>query len=293
MKETIGLIGIGLVGTALAERLLAGGFDVVGCDIDAARCRHLETLGGRAVDGPAAVGRECRRVMLSLMTTAIAREVLEGAGGLIEADPTPAIVIDTTTGDPDAVVELAARLAERGLAYMDATISGSSKLIAEGKGVFMAGGPESAFDACADVFAVLTDKAYHVGAAGDGAKAKLATNLVMGLNRLAMAEGLVFAERIGLDPARFLELARRNAAYSIVMDSKGPRMLARDYTPAGRLSQHRKDVAAILACADKLDQELPLERTHLQVLDAAILAGDGDLDNAAVIEEIRRRGPVE
>jgi len=173
---------------------------------------------------------------------------------------------------------------------MDTTISGSSKAIAAGKGVFMAGGRKEDFDACADLFAVLTDKALHVGPAGDGAKAKLATNLVMGLNRAAMAEGLVFAERIGLDPRRFLELAKQNAAQSAVMEGKGERMLTGDYSPAGRLAQHRKDVAAILALADEIDQQLPLEQTHLQILDAAILAGDGDLDNAAIIEEIRRRG---
>ena len=174
---------------------------------------------------------------------------------------------------------------------MDATISGSSKIIAAGKGVFIAGGRKEDFDACADLFAVLTDKAFHVGPAGDGAKAKLATNLIMGLNRAALAEGLVFAERIGLDPASFLALARNNAAYSVVMDGKGQRMLTGDYSPAGRLAQHRKDVATILEYGDKLDQELPLSRKHLEILDAAILAGDGDLDNAAVIEEIRRRGP--
>ncbi|HET6428595.1 MAG TPA: NAD(P)-dependent oxidoreductase [Phycisphaerae bacterium] len=287
----MGLVGIGLVGTAMAGNLLAGGYDLVGYDIVEDKCRRLESMGGTAARSPAAAASGRRCVLLSLMSSDIVREALAGAGGVLSADPLPEAIIDTTTGDPDRTVEIAAACAARGVAYLDATISGSSDAIARREGVFMVGGDRGVFDACRDVFDCLAERSIHVGPSGSGARAKLAVNLVMGLNRLALAEGLVFAERIGLDPAAFFEVARQTFAYSRIMDVKGPKMLAGDFTAAGRLAQHRKDVDLICRLAAEAGQELPLSAVHRAVLDAAIAAGDGDLDNAAVIREIRRRGP--
>jgi 3-hydroxyisobutyrate dehydrogenase-like beta-hydroxyacid dehydrogenase len=289
MKESIGLIGVGLVGTALAENLLAAGYKVIGYDIDAAKCRHLEALGGVSASDPADVGRRCRYVVLSLMTTAIVREVVEGPGGLLQADPPPAYIIDTTTGDPDESAALAGRLAGRGVHYLDSTISGSSREIRQRQGLFMVGGDKVAFEACGPVLAAVTDRMLYAGPAGSGAKSKLTVNLVLGLNRLALAEALVFAERLGLEPRAALALLKQSYAYSRIMEGKGDKMVNNDFATDARLSQHRKDVALVLEYAKQLGLDLPLTARHLEVLDSAIAAGDGDLDNAAVIREIRRR----
>jgi 3-hydroxyisobutyrate dehydrogenase-like beta-hydroxyacid dehydrogenase len=124
---------------------------------------------------------------------------------------------------------------------------------------------------------------------GDGGRAKLAVNLILGLNRLAMAEGLTFAERLGLDPAAFLEVARRSAAYSQVMDVKGAKMTGGDFAPEGRVTQHLKDVHLMLEQAERVKQQLPMLEVHADVLEACVREGEGDLDNSAVIKEIRRR----
>jgi len=289
MKQPVGLVGIGLVGTALAENLLAAGCEVVGYDIDVAKCRRLEELGGVAACGPADVGRRCRYVLLSLMTTAIVRQVVEGPGGLLEADPPPAYIIDTTTGDPDESAALAGRLAGRGVQYLDSTISGSSREIRQRQGLFMVGGDKAAFEACRPVLAAVTDRMLYAGPPGSGARSKLTVNLVLGLNRLALAEALVFAERLGLQPRAALDVLKQSYAYSRIMEGKGDKMVDNDFTTDARLSQHRKDVALVLQYAERLGLDLPLSETHLRVLDSAIAAGDGDLDNAAVIREIRRR----
>ena len=290
MSETVGIVGVGLVGTALAQNLLKAGFDVVGYDIDKSRCDRLRSMGGRPAGSPADVGAAAPRVMLSLLTSDVVRDVVEGPDGLLAADTPPRTIVDTTTGDPDETAALAARLAGRGVAYLDATVAGSSRQVADRTGVFMVGGDADAFAACDDLFAALGGNARHLGGAGSGARAKLACNLVLGLNRLALAEGLVLAERLGLEPRGFLDLLRRTPAYSAAMDVKGEKMLRGDFAPAARLAQHRKDVALILDCAERVGQDLPLSAAHLAVLDAAIAAGDGDLDNAAVIRELRRRG---
>ncbi|MBI2301486.1 MAG: NAD(P)-dependent oxidoreductase, partial [Armatimonadetes bacterium] len=179
---------------------------------------------------------------------------------------------------------------ERGITYLDAMLSGSSAQIRRRAATVMVGGTPEAVADNRDILAALSDKVHHIGPAGSGARAKLASNLVLGLNRLALAEGLVFAERLGLDPAAFLELLRDTPARSAAMDAKGERMVHGRFEPESRIRQHLKDVELILRFARAAGQALPLTAVHHELLAAAIEAGDGELDNAAIILEVRRRG---
>lgn len=288
----MGLIGLGLVGTAAAEVLLSRHFDLVGFDIDAERCVNFRTLGGRVAASPAEVAQAVRRVVLSLPDTNVVREVVEGPNGLIKAAKPPRYIVDTTTGDPEETTRQAQRLERRGISLLDATISGSSDQVHNREAVLMVGGDKAAFEQCTDIFNALSEKVLYVGLAGSGSKAKLASNLVLGLNRLVLAEGLVFAGRLGLDPDSFLELLKVSPAYSVAMDVKGEKMLREDFTPQSRIRQHYKDVSLILKYARKAGQELPLSQVHREILEKAMAAGEGDLDNAAVIREIARRREV-
>jgi 3-hydroxyisobutyrate dehydrogenase-like beta-hydroxyacid dehydrogenase len=175
------------------------------------------------------------------------------------------------------------------MAYLDATISGSSRQIAAREGVFMVGGDQRAFTACQSLWDTLTEKVFYLGPAGSGSCAKLASNLILGLNRLALAEGLVLAEKLGLNLERFLDLLKQTPAYSRAMDVKGRKMIDQDFAPDSRIRQHLKDLRLILQHADKHGQALPLSSVHLDILERALAAGDGDLDNAGVIRELRRR----
>ena len=285
--ENIGLIGIGLVGTAITEHLLARGYGVIGYDLDHARCDALSSLGGTAVSGVAEVAKRTDRIFLSLMTTETVCRVVEG--GLLDVPNPPSYIIDTTTGTPDETIALAERLAGQGVDYLDATISGSSQQILDRDALFMVGGHEQVVQACRDLLDAVSDKVIHVGPPGSGSKAKLASNLILGLNRLVLAEGLVFAEKLGLDLPSFLSLLKQSPAYSVAMDVKGEKMLKGDFTPQARVSQHSKDLRIILDCAEKAAQELPLGQTHQAILEDLIANGDGDLDCSAVIEAIRDR----
>jgi len=289
MKDKIGLVGLGLVGTAIAERLLAGDFEVVGFDIDSARCQHLKELGGNTVGSPAEVAQAAKRVILSLPDTNIVKQVVEGPSGILEAKTPPKYIIDTTTGDPDETMALAQRLSERQIHFLDSTISGSSRQVRDKEAVFMIGGEKAAFETCRDIFQTLTEKVFYLGPSGNGSKAKLASNLILGLNRVALAEGLVFAGKLGLEPETFLEMLKATPAYSAVMDTKGKKMLTDDFTVESRIRQHHKDVSIIIKYAEKHGQELPLSTVHMDVLEKAIAAGDGEMDNAAIIREIKRR----
>jgi 3-hydroxyisobutyrate dehydrogenase-like beta-hydroxyacid dehydrogenase len=175
------------------------------------------------------------------------------------------------------------------VAFLDAPVSGSSGQVAEGEGLGLIAGDEGEIERAAQILDAIYPRRVFVGPAGDGTKAKLAINLALGLNRLALAEALVFSERLGLEPSRFLSIARQSAAYSQIMDVKGEKMTARDFTPQGRISQSRKDFGIILGEAKRVGQQLPLAEVLLGVLDGCMKNGEGDLDNSAVIQDIRRR----
>lgn len=289
MTKRIGLVGIGLVGTAMAESLLAGQFEVVGFDIDPQRCSEFEKLGGKSTNSPAEVAGQVDDIVLSLPDTKTVRQAVEGSNGLLEAETLPRYIIDTTTGDPEETMALAERLAQKGITMLDSAISGSSQQVRDRAAIFMVGGDKVAFETRRNIFTALSEKVFYVGPSGHGSKAKLASNLILGLNRLALAEGLVFAEKLGLDPAAFLALLKATPAYSAAMDVKGEKMLKGDFTAQARIRQHHKDVSLILKYAEKAGQELPLSKVHLDILEKSIIAGDADLDNAAVIKEFRRQ----
>src|SRR5258708_7848218 len=213
----IGLIGIGLVGAALAERLRAAGHAVVGYDIDPARGAVLAALGGEVAADASEVARRCRRVIAALVEPSTTESVIAS----IESElRTGDIVIDAGTGDPQRIAAIAGRLSERGVELIDAPLSGSSEQIRRGEAVAMLGGDAAAIAACSALWPVIARAHVHLGPTGYGQRAKLATNLILGLNRAALAEGLAFAEALGLDPAAFVELVRVSPAYSRAVDAK-------------------------------------------------------------------------
>ncbi len=277
--ETIGLVGVGLLGQALASRFVAAGLSVIGWDVRPEARRAVVELGGAAAESAAdALG--CRRVVLCLPDDGVVAGVLEESG---EALPLGATVIDTTTGDPLRQANTGSLLAERGIAYLDATVGGSSRHVREGIAVVMAGGNAEAFDACRDLFASFSSQAIHVGECGSGSKMKLVVNLVLGLNRAALAEGLALARGFDLEPGLALQCLQAGPAWSRAMDDKGEKMIEGRFEPQARLSQHLKDVKLILEAGQESGVRLPLSRLHRQVLEAVEAAGFGEDDNSAVI----------
>lgn len=280
----VGLIGIGLMGEVYARRLMAAGFAVIGFDVDAAKTENIAQLGGRA-GTLADIARVCDPIVVAVFNTDQVEDVIEGTLARAAAGK---IVVCTSTCDPDRIAALGARVADR-LRFLEVPVSGTSAQVRHGDGVGLIGGDPAVAQAAASVLDVLFPRRFHIGKVGDAGRAKLAINLVLGLNRAALAEGLVFADRLGLDPAAFLEVARASAAASQVMDTKGPKMVAGDFTAEGRVRQTLKDAKLMLDQAHKRGQQLPLLEVHAELLQACLRHGDGDADNAIVIEEIRRR----
>ena len=172
--------------------------------------------------------------------------------------------------------------------YLDAPISGSSQQTRDGKVTTIVGGKRESFDACRDLFDCWSAKTIYAGPCGSGSKMKLVSNLVLGLNRAALAEGLVFAETLGLETNAALEVLISSMSYSRIMDTKGKKMIESDFRAQARLAQHLKDIRLILDAASQAGQDLPLSEVHAQLLEAGVAAGLGDEDNSAIIQSIRR-----
>lgn len=283
--ERLGVVGLGLLGLAVSERLLGSGRSVIGYDAQPGLTTALEKHGGTASTSVAEVFASCDIVLLALPDSNVVGTLLDKQHHYRPG----AAIIDLTTGDPDRMAEFGSDLAARGVSYIDASVGGSSEQVRGGDAIVMVGGDRSAVDRHEHVLASFARQIFYMGPSGSGARMKLAMNLVLGLNRAVLAEGLAFAEACGLSKDDALQVFRAGPSWSQVMDTKGRRMIDHDFAPAARLSQHRKDVDLILAAAQKKGARTPLSVLHRDLLAEVEQAGFGDEDNSAVVRAFERK----
>jgi 3-hydroxyisobutyrate dehydrogenase-like beta-hydroxyacid dehydrogenase len=275
--ELIGVIGIGLMGTAIGHRLLDHGYEIRVWNRTQPEADPLLQRGAQWSDNPL---QDCQRVIVCLFNSLIVHQVLRNFATSLKPHQ---IIIDMTTGTPSDAETMAQQLVNHQAFYLDAPVSGSSEQTRRGEAMIMVGGNPSAFTACSDLWTALGRSVHFTGTSGSASRMKLVTNLVLGLNRAALAEGLAFAGQIGVEKDAALKILQDSAAASRVMDAKGRKMIERDFQVQARLSQHLKDVRLILELAQQSDFDLPLSQTHRQLLEKAENAGYGDVDNSAVI----------
>lgn len=280
-RGNIGIIGIGLLGTALAQRLTAAGYQLIGYDPDSIALKRLQALGGTPGASSDEVARTCNRILFSLPGPAQVRDTVAEIEPHLQAG---SVILDTTTGDPEAVEANAEQLAKLGVAYLDCEIGGSSKQVVEGEAIVICGGDEGTFEECSEILAAISPRVFRMGAAGTGTRMKLALNIAIGLHRAVLAEALSFAMANGVDAARALEILKAGPGYSRAMDSKGRKMVEHDFVPEARLAQHLKDVGLILNTGKATGAFLPLSHLHHKLLTEAAQRGLGGEDNSAIIK---------
>jgi 3-hydroxyisobutyrate dehydrogenase-like beta-hydroxyacid dehydrogenase len=276
----VGLIGLGLLGSAIAERLIAAGFQVRGFDVADDRRQALAERGVVATASAAEVVAACRQVILCLPTSAISAAVvasLESSWGAGQ------YVIDTTTGAADEMIGIGTQLARQSVGYLDATVAGSSAQMRAGEAVLFVGGEAATIKACSPLLAALSSRVLEVGPLGAASRFKLVHNLILGLHRAVLAEGLTLARALGFDATEALALLRQTPARSAVMETKGPKMAAGDFAPQATVAQHLKDVRLMLDAARQAGLALPLSACHEQLLESVVAAGLGGADNSAII----------
>ncbi|MEK6238821.1 MAG: NAD(P)-dependent oxidoreductase [Planctomycetales bacterium] len=287
VSRRVGLIGLGLLGSALAERLLAAGFDVIGFDLDPPRRESFARRGGQAAESVVEVADQSTRIFLSLPNSDVVAAVVDE---LLPALPAGALLIDTTTGQPEAAAARGRELASRGIGYLDATVAGSSEQTRRGEVLVMVGAEPEHLEACRDLLATFSRKTLHLGPPGAGSRMKLVVNLALGLHRAVLAEALSLAQALGFEAGQALETLRASPACSAAMETKGEKMIAGDFTPQARLAQHLKDVELILQASRDGGSWTPFSELHRDVLQSLVDQGHGDLDNSAILKAFESRG---
>ncbi|SDP03459.1 NAD(P)-dependent oxidoreductase [Afipia sp. GAS231] len=281
-QTRIGVAGLGLMGTALAERLAGAGFGVLGFDIAPAKCAQFRDAGGEVAASATDLAGRSRAIVIAVYDGAQVETLL---GEFEQGRSRPALIC-TTTCAPDEIVRIAACAASTGFAFIEAPISGTSAEVRDGAATALVAGETEALNT---LLAVLCPRRIRVDRIGDASRTKLAINLILQNNRAALAEGIVFAERLGLDGRAFLAAAQQSAAYSRVMDTKGEKMLSRDFRPQSHIAQTLKDAELILHEARQRGLHLAITEAQADLLRAAIALEGPERDSAAVIEAIRQR----
>jgi len=282
--KRMGFVGLGLMGSGMTKNLLAAGYTVIGHDIEEPKVDAFVKQGGQRVDAPDEIPALADVIILSLPNSHVVNEVVRDSLKLFERGRKGLVLIDTTTADPILSEELATQLREKGIEMLDATLSGTSKMCAERDITVMVGGKEEIFKECGPIFSAIGKSAFYMGKNGTGALTKLIVNLVLGLHRMVLAEGLTLAKKAGMDLCKTLEVLKDSAAYSKAMDQKGRKMIEQDFLPPeGKLAFHLKDVRLMLDLGHRVNAPLLLSSLHAQALRSQIAKGREEYDVSDII----------
>jgi 3-hydroxyisobutyrate dehydrogenase-like beta-hydroxyacid dehydrogenase len=291
--DAVAVIGLGLMGSRMARRLAGHGFELHGYDPDPDRVREFESQGGHVTASPAEAVSGCWAALLSLPNSEVSKEVCLDPGGLSGSGVTPLHVYDATTGRPGDAVEIGFSLADAGIVYSDATVSGNGEIAERGELVVMVGGPPDAFERGIPIFEAIGRSHHHVGELGAGSRMKLLVNHALTIHRMALAETLVVAEMAGLDLDATIAVLKDGLSYSKAMDAWGDRMIAGDHEdPFARLRQSSKDARLIVEHGRDLGAPIHLVEIVAAALAEGETTGLGDLDNSSIVEVVRRRAGI-
>ena len=292
----VGFIGLGLMGVPMARNLLKGGCALTVWNRTRAKAQPLVAGGAHWAD---TVGDLARRsdVIITMVTDAAACEsIFAGQGGILERARPGTTIVDMSSIAPEVSRSLAERADQRGIDMLDAPVTGNPKVAEAGKLGIMIGGKAETVARVRPILEMMSAVIVHAGPSGMGATLKLVNNLILGVAIQAVAEALVLARKAGIDPSCVLQITSVGGARTGAMETRAPRMLARDFSPHFSTDNMHKDLSAALRLADSVGSATPTASAALEVLRAARSQGQGDRDSAivyALVEQLSGLGGAE
>ena len=280
---TVGIVGLGLLGHAVASRLIKAGHGVVGFDLLPARVEALTALGGTAAPSTSAVAQSAEAVCTLLPSLATVEEATLGAGGIVAGARPGLTVIQMSTISPTLTKRLAEEVAARGLGFLDCPVSGTSAMVKRGDGIIFVGGERALYDRWRPVLESVLPRAVHVGRAGQAMVLKLVANLLVALHSAAAAEALTLARRAGLDLGVVLDVLTASAANSRMLELRGPMMARGEFPAQMKLDLFMKDLHLMQEAAAAVGAPLPLTDLAERLYAAAQAAGHGSEDLSVVV----------
>ena len=282
--QRIGFIGLGLMGQPMARRLLEAGYPLTVWNRTAEKAKGLLAAGAAWGASPKAVAQASDVVITMVTDSTASEEVSCGPGGILEGIHPGLILIDMSSIAPEMSRSIAGRAKAKGVSMLDAPVTGASKPAAEGKLGIMVGGPKETFGACLPIFEKLGVKIVYVGPNGMGSTLKLVNNLILGVAIEAVSEALVLASKAGIDPQKVIEITSVGGARTGAMETRGPRMIQREFSPHFSTNNMYKDLSTALKLAEECGVSLPATSISREMLRAAKSQGKGDLDSCIVLE---------
>jgi 3-hydroxyisobutyrate dehydrogenase-like beta-hydroxyacid dehydrogenase len=280
------MIGLGIMGSAMAGHLLRAGYRVTGYDVSSGRLEAHAAAGGIAATDAQDVARQARIVICSLPSS---EALVQTAVALTRAPRPPRLVIETSTLPLEVKEKARRRLASAGAVLLDCPLSGTGAQARTADVVVYASGDRAAWRRAVPIVRTFSRAQYFVGPFGAGSMLKFVANLLVAIHNVAAAEALVLARQAGLDPAMVLEAVADGAGNSRVLQLRGPMMIARDYSaPTMKLEVWKKDMAIIAAFARRVGAATPLFTASAAIYDAALDSGSSQEDTAAVCAVLER-----
>jgi 3-hydroxyisobutyrate dehydrogenase-like beta-hydroxyacid dehydrogenase len=293
-KPRVGFIGVGTMGSRMSRCLLRSGFSLTVHDRNAQEAAHLIDAGARAGASPREVATSSDVVITMLPDTPDVEQVVRGADGLRDGLRGGTVYVDMSTISPTASKALARELAGLAVEMLDAPVTGQPVHAAEGTLGIMVGGKREVFERCLDIFQAMGKRVIHVGPNGAGHTMKLINNLIGGTVLQVVCEGLALAARAGLDPGQVSEVTSAGGARTGMMESRGPTIFARTFETVGfALKLMDKDLRLAAELARELQIPLPTASVAREMYRAAVTAGYGDLDVAALVKITEAMANVE
>lgn len=288
MAQRVGLLGLGIMGSAYASHLIDAGFETSGFDVDPDAMRRFEERGGRAAADQRALARESDVVISALPTVEAADGAFFGANGVAAGAHAGLVVVEASTLPLETKKRCRDGLAVRGIPVLDAPVSGTGTQARLKDLAIYASGEPAAFDAVAGVLGTLARVVRYVGEFGVGSKLKYIANLLVTIHNAATAEAVVFAQKAGIDPAMMIEVVGEGAGASRMLAVRGPMMAAGSYEPASmKLDVYKKDIRIIADFAREVGAPTPLFSQSAVFYETALAQGRGKQDTAAIASVLK------
>lgn len=283
MAETIGFIGLGIMGKPMAHNLLKAGYTLIILNRHQEVSTEFAALGARVVQHPQDIAVQCQIVITMLPDSPQVEEVITGPDGILVGVHEGLVVIDMSTISPVVTRQLAAQLAKHGAALLDAPVSGGDKGAIAGTLSIMVGGDSEVFARCLPIFEAMGKTIVHVGKSGSGQVVKACNQIVVALTIEAVSEALVLGSKAGVEPGKILQVLGGGLAANKVMELRGEGMLRHTFTPGFRVSLHHKDLGIALGAGRAYGVPLPVTAIVDQMLGSMEVGGQGDLDHSALL----------
>jgi len=283
MPETIGFIGLGIMGKPMAYNLMKAGYELVISNRNPVPANELAAEGAITVGSPQAVAEQSDVVITMLPDSPHVRAVVTGEKGVLAGAKAGSLVIDMSTISPVVTQEVAQAAHVRGVRMLDAPVSGGDVGAQQGTLSIMVGGSAEDFAQAKPIFEVLGKTIVHVGEVGAGQVVKACNQIVVALTIEAVSEALVLGSKAGVDPAVILQVLSGGLAANRVMEVRGPNFLKHDFRPGFKIALHHKDLGIALAAGREYGVALPVTAIVDQMLQVLKLRGQGDQDHSALL----------